>query len=106
MKHHAIALSERTRTLIATLFSHTDGVVVSDLLYRAVSGNIPFCSNSSPEDMERIRFAIIKMTKQSPLNLAVGIYMAQSDWRDLLMWAGFGNNSAEHMTWFYEQTKP
>jgi sulfopyruvate decarboxylase TPP-binding subunit len=53
--------------------------------------------------MERIRFAILKMTKESPLNLAVGIYLAQADWRDLLMSAGFGNNVNAHMIWYDSQ---
>ncbi len=98
-----IALSERTRSLISKMFSKSDGIVISDMLYRAVSANISFCANSSPEDMERIRFAILKMTKHSPLNLAVGIYLAQSDWRDLLMAAGFGDDATQHMIWYDEQ---
>lgn len=100
-----IPLSNRTRRLIARLFSKAEGTVISDCLYRSVSANIPFCSDSSPEDMERIRFAILKMTKQSPLNLAVGISLAQSDWRDLLMAAGFGDDEDQHMTWYNEQVK-
>lgn len=98
-----IALSERTRKLISRLFTRSEGSVISDLLVRAVSADIPFCADSSPEQMERIRFAIIKMTKQSPLNLAVGIYLAQTDLRDLLMSAGFGDDAAQHMAWFHEQ---
>jgi hypothetical protein len=98
-----IPLSDRTRNLISKRFSKTDGTIISDMLYRAVSANIPFCDDSSPEDMERIRFAILKMTLNSPLNLAVGIYLAQSDWRDLLMSAGFGDDAAQHMTWYNEQ---
>jgi hypothetical protein len=73
------------------------------MLYRAVSANIPFCDKSSPEDMERIRFAVLKMTLNSPLNLAVGIYLAQSDWRDLLMAAGFGDDTTQHLAWYNEQ---
>lgn len=53
--------------------------------------------------MERIRFSILKLTKQSPLNLAAGILMAQTDWRDLFMAAGFGEDVAQHMTWYNEQ---
>jgi hypothetical protein len=97
-----IPLSDRTRTLISRLFSGIDGTIISDLLYRAVSANIPFCDDSTPEDMERIRFAILKMTLNSPLNLAVGIHMAQSDWRDLLMAAGFGDDTSQHMVWYAE----
>lgn len=101
-----IALSERTQKLIAKLFSRSDGVVISDLLYRAVSSNIPYFDNANSEEMERIRFAILKMTKQSPLNLAVGIYLAQTDWRDLLMSAGFGDDTSEYMTWYVKQLNP
>ena len=99
-----IALSERTLHLITTLFPIPDGVVIADVLRRAVSENIPFCDNASPEEMERIRFAILKMTVSSPLNLAVGIQMAQSDWRDLLMNVGFGDDTSRHLDWYAEQT--
>jgi hypothetical protein len=98
-----IALSERTQKLIAKLFSRSDGVVISDLLYRAVSSNIPCFENANSEDMERIRFAILKLTKQAPLNLAVGIHLAQTDWRDLLMSAGFGHDASEHISWYDKQ---
>ena len=101
--HSGIALSERTQKLITKLFPRSDGVVISDLLYRAVSSNIPYFENANPEELERIRFAILKMTQQSQLNLAVGIYLAQTDWRDLLMSAGFGNDSNEHMNWYDKQ---
>jgi len=43
------------------------------------------------------------MTLNSPLNLAVGIYLAQSDWRDLLMAAGFGDDTTQHLAWYNEQ---
>jgi len=102
-RSEGIALSERTRNLIAKMFSKSDGIVISDMLYRAVSAKVPFCADSSAEEMERIRFAILKMTKDSPLNLAVGIFLAQSDWRDLLMSAGFGDDAAQHMAWYNEQ---
>ena len=97
-----IPLSERTQSLISRMFSKSDGIVVSDILYRAVSDNLPFCTDSTPEQMERIRFAILKMTMQSPLNLAVGIHLAQTDWRDLLMEVGFGEDVTQHLTWFDE----
>ena len=65
-RSEGIALSDRTRDLISKLFPKADGIVISELLYRAVSENIPFCDDSSAEEMERIRFAILKMTKDSP----------------------------------------
>ena len=58
-----IAISERTQKLISKLFSRSDGVVISNLLYRAVSSNIPCFDNANSEDMERIRFAILKLTQ-------------------------------------------
>jgi hypothetical protein len=100
---HGTALSERTQKLISRLFTKSEGSIVSDLLIRSVSNNIPFYADSNPEQLEPIRFAVIKMTKESPLNLAVGIYLAQTDWRDLLMSAGFGDDTSQHMAWYHEQ---
>lgn len=104
-RSEGIALSDRTQELISKLFPKADGIVISDMLYRAVSKNVPLCDDSNAEEMERIRFAILKLTKDSPLNLAVGIYLAQTDWRDLLMSAGFGEDADLHMAWYREQMK-
>ncbi len=75
-----IALSERTQKLIAKLFSRSDGCRDFRLLYRAVSSIILVLTTRFRKTLERITwFAILKLTEQSPLNLAVGIYFALTD---------------------------
>ncbi|MCW8876033.1 MAG: hypothetical protein OQK51_03155 [Kangiellaceae bacterium] len=64
---------------------------------------IPFCGNSSPSQLDRIRFAIIKLSDGCPNQLDKAIQLAHSDWRDLLISAEFGANPHEHDGWFNKE---
>ena len=56
-------------------------------------------STSDHEGIERIRFAALKVSNGDVDVLKKAIKLAQSDWRDLFMAAGFGNNPSEHKSW-------
>jgi len=49
--------------------------------------------------MERIRFAVLKLSEGNIEKLVQGIELAQTDWRDLLMMAGFGEDVEAHDKW-------
>ncbi len=73
---------------------------IERLLLAEVSENIPWHEKSTPEEMERIRFAIIKLTLANEQNLATAVDQAKRDWRDLLMMADFADDVDEHINWF------
>jgi hypothetical protein len=54
--------------------------------------------------MERIRFAVIKLAKESSMSIDSAVELAQKDWRDLLMAAGFGNELDAHEKWAAQNT--
>jgi hypothetical protein len=60
----------------------------------------------TPEGMERIRFAVLKLIAQNPKNENIAFNHAQMDWRDLFMAAGFAESATEHESWYeaLEQT--
>lgn len=52
--------------------------------------------------MERIRFAVLKLSQGNISKLLRAIDEARIDWRDLFMAAGFGYDVNAHETWAKE----
>ncbi len=97
----SILLSKRTNTLVKALFDEPLSSRVENALIESVGSNIPFCENETPEGMERIRFAVMKLIKENEEDFSYAIELAYTDWRDLLMDAGFGHKSDAHMNWYH-----
>lgn len=95
-----IPLSKHTEQLVDTLFEDPLRTRVRTALLEQVSGNIPDCEGKSPEDMERIRFSVIKLIHEDDANFAAVVELVYVDWRDLFMAAGFGFHPCEHEMWF------
>ena len=57
------------------------------------------CEGWTPEEMERIRFAVLKLDTEKKVDFESAIELAQTDWRDLLMSAGFGEDLEAHKAW-------
>ena len=94
-----IELSERTISRINALFPVEQRKEVEDLLKIECGDNIPFCDNSDQYGMERIRFAVLKLSAGKMDKLVQAIELAQIDWRDLFMSAGFGMDVNAHNKW-------
>ena len=60
---------------------------------------VPFCEGSDKYDMDRIRIAVLKLCEGSMDKLVEAIVLAQTDWRDLLVAAGFGHDTQAHEKW-------
>jgi hypothetical protein len=94
-----IELSERTVERVSSLFPNNQLKEVEDLLTIECGENIPFCENKDKFEMERIRFAALKLSEGNIEKLVQSIELAQTDWRDLLMAAGFGEDVEAHNKW-------
>lgn len=94
-----IELSKKTSDRINLLFGDDEQQEVEDLLKIECGDNIPFCENSDKYGMERIRFAALKLSKGNMEKLVEAIELAQIDWRDLLVAAGFGEDVEAHNKW-------
>ena len=94
-----IELSKQTVERINQLFSSEIRKEVESLLMNKCAENIPFCQDSDQYKMERIRFAVLKLGEGNLDKLKDAIGLAQIDWRDLLLIAGFGDDLEAHKKW-------
>jgi DNA-directed RNA polymerase alpha subunit len=94
-----IALSANTERLVEHLFAKDKCAHIKERLVKEVSENIPFCENSTPEQMERIRFSVLRLIHEGRMNQNDIIKLAQRDVRDLFMVAGHGEDTAAHTFW-------
>ena len=96
-----IALTNKTDKLVDLLFSEDDRALVVDILFSEAADNIPFCKESTPSGMERIRFSILKLSKGHLDLLENALDLAKTDLRDLFTAAGFGQ-PGDHLIWYNE----
>jgi hypothetical protein len=91
-------LSLRTWRLVQALFPG-EAAQAAQLLVERCGQNLPFMQDRDEHQLERIRFAALKISGGSLQKLDEAIGIAQRDWRDVLVWAGFGNSLTEHERW-------
>ena len=101
-----VLLSDATWERVKRLFPAEKWVVVEQLLTEECADNLPRCQDSTPERLERIRFAVLKLSHGSMDRLRHAIVLAKRDWRDILMGAGFGHDIHAHEQWWPEESGP
>jgi hypothetical protein len=94
------ALSRRTEQLIEHFIAPDARVGVRRRLAIECSAEALGCAGRAPNDMERIHFAVLKLGVKSGAALDRAILLARTDWRDLLMQAGFGEDLEAHNNWW------
>lgn len=91
-----IALSERTRQHLRVLFA-PDAQSEAERLLVSLD-DFPTQSAHTPESLERLRFAALRVSAGVLTGLRDALALARADWRDLLMAADFGDADA-HERW-------
>ena len=94
-----IPLSPLTRRLVEKVFPEKDWEAAARMLESECGEKAPFCDKETPEGMERIRHAAIKVSGGKLKRLSEATREAQTDWRDLLMAADFGYTLTAHKEW-------
>jgi hypothetical protein len=92
-------LSDATWGKVQQLFPPKQHHDVASLLLNECGNNLPFCENSNEHELERIRFAVLKLSQGNVDKLRDEIGFAKIDWRDTLMAAGFGHSVEAHKEW-------
>lgn len=69
------------------------------LIQHKCGNNLPLMRSGQPDTYDRIRFAVVKLSKGSLEALEEAIGAAQVDWRDVLLAAGFGYDCHAHLQW-------
>lgn len=92
-----------TRRLIEREFAREHWDVAQGLLAEKCATNLPLLGNAPYEAIERIQFAVIKLCNGKFDELERHIAIANIDWRDTLVAAGFGHGVQAHRHWFNER---
>lgn len=100
----ALLLSKRVDRLLAIVVEEPNRSRLAARLQEEAANNIPFHEKSKANDMDRIRFAILKLISENPSSEDAVFDLAKLDWRDLFMGAGFGYDAKEHVKWYQRFT--
>jgi len=98
-----LKLSPRTQAVVEKLFVVAEQPNVIKLLVEECGNNLPFCKESDEYKMDRIRFAVLKISNGDPLKFLEALKLAKQDWRDVLVWAEFGSDLDAHNKWADEK---
>jgi hypothetical protein len=93
------SLSEATWEKIRAIFPSTEHDEVAELLQSQCGNNLPFLGKETTEGLERFRFAALKLSGGSMDKLRAAVKLANRDWRDLLVAAGFADSVDAHKDW-------
>ena len=92
-------LSPRTQQLVERFFEPAERAELSRRLVEECGNNLPFCDKSDAYQLERIRFATLRIGLGDLNETMNAIDLAKHDWRDVLVWSGFANDLTAHDKW-------
>ncbi len=94
-----IAVSAETAKRVHAAFPVAAHALVLDILLNECGDNLPLVDTSYTQLAERIRFAVIDLSRGDVAQLRAHIKEAQTDWRDVLVAAGFSHGIHDHRKW-------
>lgn len=95
-------LSPETERRVTALFPADQRAEVTRLLVERCGNNLPGLGKQDQFQLERVRFAALKVSRGDLARLRSAVELAEVDWRDLLMGADFGSDVNAHKNWFPE----
>jgi hypothetical protein len=98
-----IPLSSETQRRLDAIFVEPDRHTVSELLITQCGAGLPLWHEKDPQGLERIRFAALKLSNGSLAELIRAVQIAQVDWRDVIIAAGFDHDVRAHQSWFPDE---
>lgn len=94
-----VTLTDDTWQRIRALFPPEQHEDVAALLANECGDNLPFCERWDEYQLERIRFAVLKLSGGNISEMRRAINVAKIDWRDVLVAADFANSVTAHKEW-------
>ena len=92
-------VTNRVVFLINKFFSVRDSEFAISLLAEQCGNNLPLCEKWTLKELDRIRFAVIKISDGNIEELKSAVKLAKIDWRDLLVNVGFAKDINSHNIW-------
>src|SRR3990172_703760 len=93
------SLTDGTRRRLNRLFKERDRAEAARLLSEDCDADSMYLSTASESEVERCHFAALKLSHGNVESLVDAIMLAHTDFRDLLMAAGFGEDVHAHLNW-------
>jgi hypothetical protein len=93
-------LSAETLRRIDALFEQAQRDAVTRLLQDECGNNLPLLEHFDEGQLERVRFAALKLSDGNLEKLHDAVRLAKEDWRDLLVSAEFADDINAHRQWF------
>jgi len=87
---------------LESLFPQEERVSATALLETECGNCLPFADSLGIEGIERVRCAALKISAGSMNKLENAVKLAKTDWRDVLVAAGFANDLYSHRLWLKE----
>jgi hypothetical protein len=94
-----VALTPLVGSRIDAVFSLTLRDAAVGLIREQCGAGLPLMHTGIPENYDRIRLAVIKLSGGTIEGLERNISAAHIDWRDILIEAGFGHDVDAHLRW-------
>jgi hypothetical protein len=95
-----VPLSSSTeRRLLAMFRDARQREQARQLLEDECSDRVPGWFDVTAAGLERIRFAVLKLSNGSLAKLSEALSLANLDWRDALVAAGFADDVKAHLAW-------
>lgn len=95
-----VPLSPETLRRLDALFVGNDRDAAAELLVTRCAANLPLWPDADERGLERIRFAALKLSWGDLGELRRAVQLAEVDWRDVLVAAGFAHDPRTHESWF------
>ncbi len=92
-------LSDNTIKKIQLLFKPVEFSAVEKILVEECGNNLVGLEKLDEIGLERIRFAVLKISDGKINSLVSSVDRAKYDWRDILVDAGFGDDVHAHKDW-------
>lgn len=88
---------------IENLFTPDERETITDMMIEECNAEKIY--NSNEAEVERIQLAVLKLSDGDADRFLAAIGLAQIDWRDVLVAAGFGYDVEAHLKWADEIVK-
>ena len=92
-------LTDITQKLVDIIYFKSQKTIVINILNNECGNNLPLCEDWTSKQLERIRFAVIKLSEGQLDKFQYAVKLANIDWRDLLVEAGFAHDINYHNEW-------
>src|ERR1700733_331467 len=99
-----IPLSPELAAKVRKIFSPEEAPTVMKLLETDCGSGLPRIDSQGLNGIERVRSAVLKLSGGSIEKLKDAIQTANRDWRDALVFAGFGDDVRQHLTWLADES--